>query len=192
MKKLYCYVDESGQDTHGKLFIVAVVVTDEQRDELQRSLEQLEGTSGKHKRKWMKTRPKEQQTYIEGLVSDHLPARIYAKVYTGQVGSYDELEVLAAAQALHLYRVAHHIDVNDYGVTIIIDGLAKTLVFRLGSEFRKLGVKTRKVVGTRDEADPVLRLADAIAGLVRDGMEGKQECKVLQGRLEKVGRLHAL
>jgi hypothetical protein len=33
--KLYCYVDETGQDTLGKFFIVAIVVAGNQRDELQ-------------------------------------------------------------------------------------------------------------------------------------------------------------
>jgi len=32
--KLYCYVDETGQDTLGELFIVAVVVSDADRDNL--------------------------------------------------------------------------------------------------------------------------------------------------------------
>lgn len=27
-QKLYCYVDETGQDTEGRLFLVSVVVTD--------------------------------------------------------------------------------------------------------------------------------------------------------------------
>ena len=192
MKKLYCYVDESGQDTLGRLFIVAVVVTDEQRDQLQRYLEQLEATSGKKKRKWTNTRLKEQQTYIEGLLPAQVPARIYTKVYTVEGGSYDELEVIAAAQALNLYREANNIGADDYSVTIIIDGLAKTLVFRLGSELRKLGVRTRKIVGTRDESDAVLRLADSIAGLVRDGIEGKQESKALRDRLAKAERLEEI
>lgn len=192
MKKLYCYVDETGQDTLGRLFIVAVVVTDEQRDDLERYLEQLETSSGKKKRKWIKARAKEQQTYIEGLLSDRVPARIYTRVYAGHASSYDELEVLAAAQALNLYRQHNGIGADDYSVTIIIDGLSKTMAARLGSEFRKLGVRTRKVIGARDESSATIRLADAIAGLVRDGVEGRQEYKALQTRLEKADRLHEL
>jgi hypothetical protein len=33
-QKFYCYVDETGQDTMGELFIVSVVVSSSQRDEL--------------------------------------------------------------------------------------------------------------------------------------------------------------
>jgi hypothetical protein len=45
--KLYCYVDESGQDTEGQFFIVSVVVTGRERDEVTRQLEQIEHQSGK-------------------------------------------------------------------------------------------------------------------------------------------------
>ncbi len=31
--KLFCYVDETGQDTQGRLFVVAVVVTGSEREE---------------------------------------------------------------------------------------------------------------------------------------------------------------
>ena len=51
MTKLYCYVDESGQDPQSEIFIVAVVVTGEQRDKLLQPCEQLEKVSGKRKDK---------------------------------------------------------------------------------------------------------------------------------------------
>jgi hypothetical protein len=38
-EKLYCYVDETGQDTRGDLYIVSVVVADDERD---RSIELCE------------------------------------------------------------------------------------------------------------------------------------------------------
>lgn len=33
-EKVFCYVDESGQDTQGILFIVAIVITSHERDQL--------------------------------------------------------------------------------------------------------------------------------------------------------------
>lgn len=33
-QKLYCYVDETGQDTKGKLFIVVAIVIEKEKDEL--------------------------------------------------------------------------------------------------------------------------------------------------------------
>ncbi len=40
--KLYCYVDENGQDTKGRIFIVTVVVIEEKRDELLEFCEDVE------------------------------------------------------------------------------------------------------------------------------------------------------
>jgi hypothetical protein len=46
-QKLYAYVDESGQDTLGELFLVSVVVTGEARDGLRKKLRTIERVSGK-------------------------------------------------------------------------------------------------------------------------------------------------
>ena len=47
MSKLYCYVDETGQDTEGRFFLVSVVVTGVERDEMRTWLETVEKESGK-------------------------------------------------------------------------------------------------------------------------------------------------
>ena len=57
MDKLYCYVDESGQDTfahagHKQLFIVSIAVLQQDRRELAEICEQYEKVSGKGKFKW--------------------------------------------------------------------------------------------------------------------------------------------
>ena len=51
MQKLYCYVDETGQDTKGKLFIISIVLTERERDELEKRIEEIEQKSGKGKLK---------------------------------------------------------------------------------------------------------------------------------------------
>ena len=48
-RKLYCYVDETGQDTKGKLFIVSVIITKEDRDEINKFLQEIETKRGKDK-----------------------------------------------------------------------------------------------------------------------------------------------
>lgn len=193
--KLYCYVDETGQDTLGKMFIVSVVVTGAYRDELERFLERLEKDSGKKKRKWVKTRPKEQLAYIEGLLSDELPGQLYVRIKNNAAtitGTFfEDQQVLATAQAINVYREKHNID-DNYKVTIAIDGLAKNTTPRVGRSFRLLGVKIRNVHGERDQSSPIIRLADAIAGLVRDGVEGRREYKALITQLEKNNKLYKL
>jgi hypothetical protein len=45
-QKLYCYVDETGQDTDGRLFLVSVVVTEQEQEAFARELERIEAESG--------------------------------------------------------------------------------------------------------------------------------------------------
>src|SRR5271165_6282825 len=45
--RLFCYVDETGQDTLGRFFIVPVVVTGDPRERLVAKLEQIEHVSHK-------------------------------------------------------------------------------------------------------------------------------------------------
>ena len=189
-RKLYCYVDETGQDTMGNFFIVAVVVADSRRDNLQKWLEAIERDSGK-KTKWMKTSDKTRHAYVGALIHDELPAQVYAKTYHDTAGSFDDLEVLATAQAINLYREENQIG-DNYKVTVAIDGLSKSLAKRIGHSFRLLGIKICNVHGERDEASPIIRLADAIAGLVREAQEGREQYKALKKQLKDKKRLYEL
>jgi len=46
-QKLYAYVDESGQDTEGRFFVVSVVLFGTDRDTVLARLESLEARTGK-------------------------------------------------------------------------------------------------------------------------------------------------
>lgn len=190
--KLYCYVDETGQDTLGAFFIVSIVVTDDQQRELEKSLETIEQSVGK-KTKWMKTRDNIRGAYIDALLGSDLPATIFVKSFapSGRNG-YDGLEVLATAQAINTYRGAHNIREDEYKLTVTVDGLSKTIAARMASEFRKLGIRPRKVVGKKDESSAVIRLADAIAGLAREAHEGRQEYRKLESKLKRTKKLYEL
>lgn len=105
---------------------------------------------------------------------------------------YDESEVLATAQALSIYREEADIGEKDYKVTITIDGLSKTMAVRFGSDFRKLGIRSRKTIGMRDESNAIIRLADAVAGLVRESHEGRPEYVALERKMKKQHKLQDL
>ena len=64
-QKLYAYVDESGQDTRGEIFLVSVVVAGETRDAARQVLQDIERASGKQARKWTRSRVRERVRYIE-------------------------------------------------------------------------------------------------------------------------------
>lgn len=67
--KLYCYADETGPDTKGKMFLVAVVITtSELREAIERSLEDVEEKSGKGILKWRLTSISKKQSYLLGIL----------------------------------------------------------------------------------------------------------------------------
>lgn len=164
--KIYAYVDETGQDTRGDFFLVAVVVLIGNRDELRKDLQEMEKQSGRRGRKWARSNNQERQKYIELLLSNKkFTSSIFYSVHKGS-GEFARLTMLATALAIN-ERVT-----GDYKATVIIDGLDSSLYPRYASGLRGLKIKTEKVRGIRDEADEFIRLADSMAGFVRDYLDG--------------------
>lgn len=64
MQKLYCYVDETGQDTGSEFFVVVAVVSDKKQQELREKLVKIEKESGTGGRKWHKPRRDESEPLI--------------------------------------------------------------------------------------------------------------------------------
>lgn len=164
--KLYCFVDETGQDTKGEMFLVAVVIGENlSMLELEFDLEEIERSSGKQKLKWSKTSLSVKQKYLDELTAmKRLKSSIYFSTYCG-TKEYAKLTSLTIAKAV-LTR-----STGDYEVSIVIDGLndkEKEMVVR---ELKTLKIRYRKVRGMRDEQNVFLRLADAMAGFLRDARE---------------------
>ena len=58
-----------------------------------------------------------------------------------------------------------------------MDGLNKRGVYQFAAGLRKLKIRVKKVRGVKDESSPLIRLADAIAGFLRDYIEGQKYAK---------------
>src|SRR5436309_3025226 len=56
MQKLYCYVDETGQDSASSIFVVVAVVTAQEQELLRQALIEIEVVAGTGRRKWHKSR----------------------------------------------------------------------------------------------------------------------------------------
>src|SRR6187397_1089164 len=67
--KLYAFVDESGQETAGKTFVVGVLVLDTAGLAVKDRLEAVERESGKGSRKWNGTRYDYRKAYVEGVAA---------------------------------------------------------------------------------------------------------------------------
>lgn len=127
--------------------------------------------SGKGKLKWGKAEDKRRLDYIRSIFSLKLfRGKLRYCVYRQQV-NYDMATIMGIAKAVHFREPG-----KDYTTLVYVDGLHKVKRRQYGSELRKLGIHTRKVQGiTKDENNALTRLADAIAGFVRDALEKKNK-----------------
>lgn len=174
MQKIYCYVDETGQDTKGEFFLVSVVVTAKDRDELKQKLAEIETQSGKGKRKWYKTNHKRRVKYIEKIITTNLlKKKIFYSQYSQERSKYIDLTIYTVAKAItNKYK-------SNYQAVILVDALSRSERRKFSGGLKRLGIKISKVRGARDESDILIRLADAICGFTRDYLEGKKYAKEL-------------
>ncbi len=66
---------------------------------------------------------------------------------------------------------------TNYRATVVIDGLRRAEERIVGVGLRRLRVRIRRIRGAREESDPLVRLADAMAGFIRDAEEGNSELR---------------
>ena len=64
-QKLYCYVDETGQDTASEVFIVVAVLSDRNQENLRDALIEIEELAGVRYGKWHNSKPARRVRYIE-------------------------------------------------------------------------------------------------------------------------------
>ncbi len=165
--RVYCYVDETGQDTEGKVFVVSVVIP-KNRDEVLEYVEDVEVKSGKGKFKWGRAKPENREKYLKTILSQRkFPLKIYYSYYK-DTKEYKTQTILTIAKAVFAIK-----DYKEHRFIFLVDALGKKDQKYYGSELRKLGVPSREVKGvTRDQSDALIRLADSIVGFVRDILEG--------------------
>jgi len=166
-KKLYAYVDESGQDTKGLIFIVSVLILEKEREEISKELEKIENDSGKKNMKWNKSRHEFRKAYIEKLFKmEKIKGRIFFDIFS-DTKKYIELTSYATAKAI-LKKSGN----NEYKVTIFVDGFKKKEIDIFSRGLRDLKIRTKKIRGVKkDENNAFIRLVDAICGLIRDSQD---------------------
>src|SRR5260370_15511690 len=118
--KFYCSVDECGQDTAGRIFVVSIVVAGrESRDLLEKALEEIEQSSGKRAKKWQAAKFEQRLSYLAEVSQLHeLQQHLFAAKYETSK-EYESLTTLTIAQAVNTVAKA------DYPVTTVIDGLSR-------------------------------------------------------------------
>ncbi|MHB8627008.1 MAG: DUF3800 domain-containing protein [Aggregatilineales bacterium] len=179
MRKLYCYVDESGrlEQPHFVVSIVMVANVDAARA----ALVKIEIAANKQ-RKWAKSRNEILVTFIERLLaaSEFSAVLRYAVYNPPGVHRLRLIKAIAAA-------VKSQPSVDK--VSVCIDGLADELYIPLANDLRAEGVPIYSVKGARDESEPLLRAADALAGFARDALLGRSPFDRLFRAAEKSERI---
>ena len=185
MSKLYEYIDESGQDTEGLLFVVSVLVLGPQRYELEKALESIERESEKNKKKWRHTRYRERESYIRKVMKlEGLKQAVFYDVLRGSK-EYFMFTADVAASAVRGRTT------KKDEVTIYVDGFTKIEIAKF-KKILKPSMKVRTFVKMirRDESSSLIRLADALCGLLRDAEEGSAWAQAIVKILRKRGILY--
>lgn len=158
-------MDESGQDTGGDLFIVAGVAVKDS-DALRERCEYLERTSGKGRAKWGKADISKRLVYLRTLISSprFRDVMLFSYVFR-ETTNYDNATIQSIAHTIDRLQPT---DAQGY---VNVDGLPKTKCHEYKTRLRKFGCSVKKVSGLNDENEPLIRLADALAGASRDCLE---------------------
>ena len=179
MQKLYCYVDESGQDTSGRIFVVGVVaVLDEHQDEFTHLVNDIERKIGKHK-KWSDSPDELNLAYMQQVILQ------IGELATGHFEIHHQPSNYMIATIETTINVITSYE--NYGkASVTIDGLPKLSAREAGVMLRKRGVNVYSVQGRADDYVTLLRLADAICGLVRDDRKADQAAqKILHAAMRR-------
>lgn len=177
--KLYCYVDETGQDTKGAFFLVAIVLKEnEELEDLKKQLFIIESSSGKGYLNWKKlTFESKRKLFYKLSHLKELHGSIFYSTYQNST-AYTSLTALSIAKAVLTKSP------DDYIISIIIDGLNNKEREVITHELKKLKIRYRKIRGMKDEQNVFLRLAHLFAGYLRDYKE-KQKYAIIIFKLFK-------
>lgn len=177
-KKVYCFVDETGQDTLGKFFLVTVVIKDSDKlENLGKQIEKLEKASGKNLVKWTRADFDKKINFLKLLLDvTGLKNAVYYSIFENSK-LYTPLISLAVAKTIYAQKE------DNYQANIIIDGLSETEALKVKKELKKLNVHYKNVRGMKDEQNVFLRLADTFAGFLRDCQESKDYTKSIKRKL---------
>jgi len=177
-EKLYCYVDETGQDVASRLFVVVAVVSADEQGGLRQALTEIEEAAGTGRRKWHKSRPERRLRYLDLVLEKNVvPDGVFFGAYPKPLPYFFPfVEVLERAIKTGQQRST---------ARILIDGIDRQKARELTNALRVRDVCLEMVRGRRDESEPVIRLADMWAGCIRAAALGScDEEKLLYRALD--------
>jgi hypothetical protein len=184
-QKIYCYVDETGQDSGSSYYITVVVVSAKDQEEFRRKLTEIEKTSRIGSRKWYKSRGKETIDYLQlfNKINDSFCKIFYNKYKKPIPFLFPTIEIINES-------IAEFVNKQDCRAIIYVDGIDNKKAQELTNALRSKGISLDYVRNTRDESEPCIRLADRWAGCIRDCSERHDD--ILEKITGKAKRLKIL
>lgn len=186
-KKLYCYVDETGQDAGSEIFVVVAVVSAQEQEVLRRELISIEQKAKTGHRKWHKSRTDRRLLYLKMVLE--------RKIANGDIyfGSYQKplpyflpiLDVLEKA-------IKEKTRDKKYKATVYIDGIDRKKAAEMTNALRLRGISLGLVKSRRDESEPMIRLADMWAGCVRTAISSDGDEKIILNQAKQIEYAHEI
>lgn len=180
MQKLYCYVDESGQDVTSKFFVVvAVLVFAEDRMTLQDRLLTKEDAARTGRRKWNNLQHNRRLVYLRSLLDQSIGSkRVFFVRYKKPIPYFfPVIEILE--------KSINHMGGSSISARVYVDGTNKTIARALTNALRSRGISLTMIKGKRDENEPLIRLADMWAGCIRSALLHKFDAQEIFERAQK-------
>lgn len=172
-QKLYCYVDETGQDTSANYFIVVAIVSEQEQDRLKEKLITLENDTNVGRKKWHKTKSPDRENFLRATVKEKIAkGEIFYSQYKKPLPFF--LPLLETSS-----KAIESVAQEPYNLVVYVDGIDKKKARELTNALRLKGVKTAYVRSARDESEPLIRLADRWVGCIRAALENRAEDKEL-------------
>ncbi|MBI4599495.1 DUF3800 domain-containing protein [Candidatus Uhrbacteria bacterium] len=169
MQKLYCYVDESGQDDTSRHFIVVVVMMTGHHDSVREQLMSIEEQAKTYGLKWHKTKHDRRMRYLTLVRNADVGAgALYYGIYKKPLPYFFPMSET-------LEKAIKRTSVGEYTTIVYVDGIDKAIAKKLTNILRFRGIKLSLVRSRRDESEPLIRLADMWAGCIRGALMGGEE-----------------
>ena len=149
--KRYYFVDESGQDTFGRVFVVAISVIESNRHEIETVCIEFEAASGKGRMKWHGSQSSKRLGFIRSIIEDTRFRGVlcYSTFSYISPTEFDSCTVAAIARTVELTR-----DEPRSSSEIYIDGLTTKKQGEYGKQLRSHGISRAVLHRATDQGYP--------------------------------------
>ena len=171
MQKIYCYVDETGQDTKSEIFVVVAVVSAGDQEQIRKQLLKIEKLVKTHKLKWHKLRNDRRMKYLALVLERKIASRdVYIGRYQKPIPFFFPMLDLVEKAITQAAK-------GEYTARVYVDGINKKVAKSLTNALRSRGISLGLVKSRRDESEPLIRLADMWAGCARSAFLNNKDSK---------------